>query len=327
VMVTDPKYYTNVKCVRIQRQATPTQRKFIKFLTDLGKKMDFKVVYEIDDIVFYEDIPKYNKFRGAFVDDDIRSATIDMMSMCDEITVTCDFMKQYYMDKTGNKNITVIPNYPPRAWLDQYDELTVEKNYSKRKKKPRVLYAGSGAHFDVDNNVNQQDDFGHVCDTVLKTMNKYQWIFIGAFPRRLSQYVKQGKVEFHNWTYLMDYPRLVQKVKPNVMVAPLADNNFNRAKSDLKFIEGCALGAPAICQDLCTYENAFFNFTTGDEMVDQIDHVMSDKSFYMKQVRKGRQHIETRWLENPQNLDKYKELYTLPYADPNRKLINSINSF
>ena len=62
-------------------------------------------------------------------------------------------------------------------------------------------------------------------------------------------------------------------------------------------------------------------------MVDQIDHVMSDKSFYMKQVRKGRQHIETRWLENPQNLDKYKELYTLPYADPNRKLINSINSF
>ena len=26
VMVTDPKYYTNVKCVRIQRQATPTQR-------------------------------------------------------------------------------------------------------------------------------------------------------------------------------------------------------------------------------------------------------------------------------------------------------------
>ena len=325
VMVTDPKYYTNVKCVRIQRQATPTQRKFIKFLTDLGKKMDFKVVYEIDDIVFYEDIPKYNKFRGAFVDDEIRNATIDMMGMCDEITVTCDFMKQYYMEKTGNKNITVIPNYPPRAWLDQFDELTVEKNYSKRKKKPRVLYAGSGAHFDVDNNVNQQDDFGHVCDTVIKTMNKYQWIFIGAFPRRLTQYVKQGKIEFHNWTYLMDYPRLVQKVKPNVMVAPLADNNFNRAKSDLKFIEGCALGAPAICQDLCTYENAYFKFTTGDEMVDQIDHVMSDKTFYMKQVRKGRQYIEGRWLENPQNLDKYKELYTLPYADPNRKLLNSTN--
>jgi hypothetical protein len=325
VMVTDPKYYTNVKCVRIQRQATPTQKKFIKFLTDLGKKMDFKVVYEIDDIVFYEDIPKYNKFRGAFVDDEIRNATIDMMGMCDEITVTCDFMKQYYMEKTGNKNITVIPNYPPRAWLDQYDELTVEKNYSKRKKKPRVLYAGSGAHFDVDNNVNQQDDFGHVCDTVIKTMNKYQWIFIGAFPRRLTQYVKQGKIEFHNWTYLMDYPRLVQKVKPNVMVAPLADNNFNRAKSDLKFIEGCALGAPAICQDLCTYENAYFKFTTGDEMVDQIDHVMSDKTFYMKQVRKGRQYMEGRWLENPQNLDKYKELYTLPYADPNRKLLNSTN--
>ena len=161
VMVSDEKYYTNVKCVRIQRQATPQQLKFVQYLKQLGEKMGFRVVYEIDDIVFYEDIPEYNKFRGAFVDDSIRKATTEMMQMCDEITVTCDYMKNYYIDKTGNKNVTVIPNYPPRYWLDQYDEDMVEKNYSKRKNKPRVLYAGSGAHFDVDNIAGQRDDFNH----------------------------------------------------------------------------------------------------------------------------------------------------------------------
>ena len=311
--------------MRIQRQATPQQAKFVRYLKELGEKMGFRVVYEIDDIVFYEDIPEYNKFRGAFVDDDIRRATTEMMQACDEITVTCDYMKDYYINKTGNKNVTVIPNYPPRYWLDQYNELSVEKNYSKRKKKPRVLYAGSGAHFDVDNLTGQRDDFNHVIETVKKTVNKYQWIFIGAFPNGLRHLVQQGKIEFHPWTHLYEYPRLVQKVRPNVMVAPLIDNVFNRSKSDLKFIEGCALGAPAICQDMCTYENAFYKFKSGDDMVDQIDALMKDKTTYMKAVRKGRQYIETRWLEAPENLGKYTELYTLPYGDPGRELLNPLN--
>lgn len=325
VMVTDEKYYTNVKTVRVQRQATPAQKKFIDFLVKLGDKMKFDVVYEIDDIVFHEDIPDYNKFKGAFVDEEIRTATTEMMSMCNEITVTCEYMKQYYMDKTGNKNITVIPNYPPRYWLDQYDELMIEKNYSKRKKKPRVLYAGSGAHFDVDNLANQQDDFGHVIETVKKTVNKYQWIFMGAFPNGLRSLVQQGKIEFYPWTTLYEYPRMIKKIKPNVMVAPLTDNVFNRSKSDLKFVEGCAFGVPAICQDMCTYQDAHFKFSNGNDMVDQIDTIMKDKNTFMKAVRRGRQVAETRWLENPDNLGKYVELYTLPYGHPDRKLLNSFN--
>jgi len=325
VMVTDEKFYTNVKCVRVQRQATPHQLKFMKFLKNLGEKMDFKVVYEIDDIVFHEDIPDYNKFKGAFVDDEIKSATTEMMAMSDEITVTCDFMKNYYESKTGNKNITKIPNYPPKFWLDHFDENLIETGYSKRKKKPRVLYAGSGAHFDVDNVVGQKDDFGHVVETVMRTINKYQWVFIGAFPMRLRELVRAGKVEYHPWVSLYDYPALVKKVRPNIMVAPLIDNTFNRAKSDLKFIEGCAFGIPTICQDLCTYEDAFYKFDTGEEMVDQIDSLMKDKNTYMKAVRKGQQLIKTRWLENPDNLGKYAELYTLPYGDKNRKLLNQLN--
>jgi hypothetical protein len=187
------------------------------------------------------------------------------------------------------------------------------------------LYAGSGAHFDVDNLVGQKDDFGHIVDTVIKTVNKYQWIFVGAFPNRLVNLVRSGKIEFHPWTHLYEYPRLVQKLKPNVMVAPLIDNVFNRSKSDLKFIEGCALGAPAICQDLCTYDKAFYKFTTGPEMVDQIDAVMKDKTTYMKAVRKGRQHIETRWLEHPDNIEKYRELYTLPHGHEDRIQLNKLN--
>lgn len=326
VMVADERYYINAKCVRVQRQATRDQLGFVEFLKKLGDKHNFHVIYEVDDIVFHEDIPDYNKFKGAFEDEDIRKSTVEIMQMCDEMTVTNRYMKDYYESKTGHKNITIIPNYPPKFWMGNfYDDSWIERNYNKRKKKPRILYAGSGAHFDVDNKVNQQDDFAHVRDTVIKTINKYQWVFIGAYPMHLRSYVQSGKIEFHPWTSLYDYPQLIHKLKVNAMVAPLCDNHFNRSKSDLKYIEGCCFGIPTICQDMVTYENAPYRFKTGEEMVDQIDTLMGDKNTYMKTSRKSRQVAETRWLENPENIDKYLELYTLPYGHSDRKLLNELN--
>ena len=69
---------------------------------------------------------------------------------------------------------------------------------------------------------------------------------------------------------------------------------------------------------MCTYDNAMYKFNTGAEMVDQIDSLMSDKNKYMKAVRRGREVINDRWLENPENIGKYHELYTLPYGSPKR---------
>jgi hypothetical protein len=45
----------------------------------------------------------------------------------------------------------------------------------------------------------------------------------------------------------------------------------------------------------------------------------------MNQCAKFRKVAESRWLENEDNLNMYSELYTLPYGDPGRKLINKIN--
>jgi hypothetical protein len=76
---------------------------------------------------------------------------------------------------------------------------------------------------------------------------------------------------------------------------------------------------------MCTYQDAHLKFSNGSDMVDQIDAVMKDKNTFMKAVRRGRQVAETRWLENPDNLGKYVELYTLPYAHEDRRLLNSFN--
>ena len=103
VMIGDKNFYSGIKTVRIQRQATESQANYIKWLHELAKELKFKIIYEIDDIIFKEDIPHYNKFRFAFEDPKIRQTSMEIMQICDEITVTNKFMQDYYIEKTGNK--------------------------------------------------------------------------------------------------------------------------------------------------------------------------------------------------------------------------------
>jgi hypothetical protein len=325
MMCLDERWYDATDSVRLQRQATPSQLKFARLLRDFSSRKDFRMLYEIDDIVFKEDIPEYNKFKPAFENPEIRDSAMKIMQLVDEITVTNKFMQEYYIDKTGNKNITVIPNYPPKWWMGRfYDTDRIKTNYSKHRKRPRILYSASGAHFDVDNRVKQRDDFHHVNDAVIKTLKDFQWVFIGAYPLTLAPYVQSGEIEFHQWQRLYEYPELLYDLKPTMFVAPLADNTFNKAKSDLKYIEACCYGVPIACQDLCTYGDAPYRFKTGDEMVDQIKRLVGNYTKYREASKASYKVANTRWLESDANIDKYAELYTHPYKSPKRININSL---
>lgn len=324
VMVGDKNFYKGLKSIRIQRQATEQQLNYLKWLSEIKKDVKFSLIYEIDDLIFREDIPDYNKFKFAFEDPNIRKWSMQIMQLCDEITVTNKFMKDYYIDKTGNQNITVIPNFIPRFWMDRFYDLNkIKDNFQKFKKKPRVVYCGSGAHFDIGNRVKQKDDFYHINATIRKTVDKFQWVFVGGFPLTLKDLVQSGKIEFHEWTSLVDYPSALSKLNATLFYAPLEDSNFNKAKSDLKFIESCAFGIPSIMQDLCTYENAFHKFKTGDDLVAKIEMLTNDHKKYVKECRRARDYMNKRWMED--NIDEYLELYSLPYADKGRKLLNLRN--
>jgi glycosyltransferase involved in cell wall biosynthesis len=326
VMVLDPRYYVHTKVVRIQRQATEHQLQFVKFLKEVQKDVGFRIIYEIDDLVFHEDIPEYNKFKPAFTDPKIRTNILEIMNLCDEVTVTCQFMKDYYADKTGHKNITIIPNFPPKMWLgNHYDPKWISDCYDQYKKKPRILYAGSGAHFDVENRVGQDDDFAHVIKAIYDTVDKYQWVFLGAFPLPIKPLVERGAVEFHQWANLYNYGEKIKNLRVNMMVAPLKNSNFNKSKSDLKLIEANAFGIPIACQNLCTYEDAPFKFDTGEQMIEIIDDVLSKKGRYMNLSAKARAQANTRWLENPENFACYVELMTKPYGDSGRTRLNELN--
>lgn len=319
-MVVDPRFYQGIKAVRLQRQATPSQLEFVKFLKHHSAQMGFKIIYEIDDIIFKDDIPDFNRCKVAFEDDRIVQSVLEMMQLSDEISVTCNYMKEYYKTKTGNKNITVIPNYPPRWWGDGfYNEDRIIRAYDKNKRKPRIGYCGSGTHIDVTNKTGQKDDFTHIVNHIIKTRKDYQWVMMGCFPLPLKPFIDSGEIEYADWAMIYDYPQAIHDLKLNATIAPLMDCHFNRAKSNIKLVEAAQQGIPCLCQNMCTYEDAQLKFSTGSDLIDQIDYLMKDKSRYMKIARKDRKFAEGLWLND--HMDEYMEVYFTPYGSPERKAL------
>lgn len=329
-MVHEESFYEGITAISLQRQAAPHQKQFFQYLKSIQPKYGFKIIYESDDVVFREEIPDYNASKFGFDTDEIRQNCVDMINMADEVTVTCKFLKDMYIEKTGQKKITVVPNFMPYWWSGhQYNYNKIIQNYDKNKKKPRIVYAGSGAHFDVKNANGQQDDFSHVVQFIIDNRSKYQFVFIGAFPPPLKPYIDSGEIELHKWQSLIDYPNYLAQIGAQLFIAPLQDNNFNKAKSDIKFIEAAQLGIPCLCQDLVTYSTCpeYLRFKTAEELEDKVEKLLNwkNRSKYYQLIPELRKIGETRFLEHPQNYGCFLEALNTPFGASERVFLKRWN--
>ena len=323
-MILDPRFYQTVEAVKLQRQATPQQKEFVKILKQISKQKPLKLIYEVDDVVFHEDIPMYNRNRDAFVSDEIRSSILEIMSMMDEITVTCDYFRDYLIDKTGNKNVSTVPNYLMKWWFDRYYNLgDLIKKFDKNRKKPIVAIFASGTHVDVLNRVNQKDDFEFVVPSIIKTRKDYQWHFYGSYPLPLKPFIDSGEMRFFPWAPLAEFPEAMANSGAQVTFAALQNNHFNCAKSDIKFLESGALGIPCVCPDLPTYKNAHlkYAYNNGNEFIDCLKTVLKNQTVYANYAKKARAYTETMWLDHEKNLMKYHEAYFTPFGSKERKFL------
>jgi hypothetical protein len=306
-LIPDEQFYADIRSVRLQRQASPKHAEFLRHLKKISLKHDFKLIYEVDDIIFKQDIPDFNKAKCAFDSDEILKSTIEMMNNCDTLSVSCDFMKDYYLNHLDHDNITVVPNMPSKMWFDNfYDNASIMKCYDANKKRPRVLYAGSGNHFDVEGK-GRDDDFTHVKDAIINSRKDFKWVFMGSIPQYLHEYVKAGEMEFHSWTAIMNFPSTIHDLKINAVVAPLMDCTFNKAKSNIKYLESACLGIPGVFQDLVTYKDAPLRFTDGKDMINKLNKLLDNRQYYAKMSKQSRMYADTMWLDD--HLDVYTDLY------------------
>jgi hypothetical protein len=317
-----------VTAVKIQRQMTTPQKNFILHLKELQKQYHFKLIYEVDDLIFAEFIPDYNSFKSALMNPEFVQNSIDIIKLCDEMTVSTEYLKNIYQEKIGKHEITVVPNFIPKFWMgNHYHPDDIWANYEHNLDKPRIIYTGSVAHFDLHHKNNGIDDFSEILPFVIETRKKYQWILIGAYPPALKEYVEDGTIEFHKWLNLLEYPDMMTNLKAQLMIAPLLDNDFNRCKSDIKFLEACALGLPCLVQRMETYKNVpdQLRFSDRAEFIEKISHILEDKKAYKENIPLYRSYAESRFLERPENIGCYLEVLNTPFGSDERKYLTKFN--
>lgn len=340
--VGDAEYYKNLNSLMIQRWIHDPQIDMMKrFLYPVSHRFNFWTIYNIDDAMGDNDIPRYNRGRRAFVGKHIQDNIRYMLNSSDFILTTTDYIKEYY-HKTYDvplENIICIPNYLPYWWIGcLFDK---DRNIDRFKKnkggKIRVGVVSSLSHFNVDgvrlgkdnkslyrdeengkvtyhnedgveiseNEFNDaelvKDDLDLILETIEKTVDRYQWVFFGYAPPKLQKYIEQKKIEIHQGVPIIDYPKELSKLNLDVIVAPIIDDEFNRCKSNIKYLESAAIGVPIFCSKVdptyVKYMPEHQLFSDARDLFEKLD------KFQNQSINRYTSIIEEQWkfLNSPHN--------------------------
>jgi O-antigen biosynthesis protein len=209
-----------------QRQFDLRVLEGVKLLKALKKK----VVYEIDDNMW--DIPVENTSKDFWNDEKIASAET-IMKECDAITTSTEPMAEIL--RQHNKNVYIIPNYITEVNpLPKYDSVI------------KIGWSGSLSH-----NIDFNDDITRALkDIKNKYKGKVELVFCGWIPPDLT-----GHVTFYQPVPPMHYLEFLNQLRLHIGIMPCAKREFNRCKSNLKFLEYSITKTVSIASSIYPYEN------------------------------------------------------------------------
>lgn len=277
--VLDQAYYNGMSSVTVQRWISSQQAQiFMNFLKPVCDAYGVWLIYAIDDAMHYDEIPLYNKGRAAFADDTTQANIKTMLNSADFVVVTTPYIKQYYNRKYNVPlaNILAIPNLLPRWWFGSKFNLQKKiDDKNKYRARPRIGIISSLSHYNFKNfrktkdgdvveldltsskwktrndvevkfedTLEINDDLDQICDTILSTIDDFQWVFIGSCPEKVKKYIKSKKIEIYRNIDILNYPNMINSLDLQAVVAPLIKSEFNYCKSPIKYLECCALGIP-----------------------------------------------------------------------------------
>lgn len=193
-----------------------------------------KLVYELDDDLWNVD-PANEKAYYFFANPKIRANLKTNIQVADVVTVSTPELAEMVQVQTGHNNIHVVPNAVP-VWLLDHE---AERNH-------HVGWGGSPTH---------HGDFGllrHGMNKFLQCNRDKTFHCIGM---DYASWMKLPPAQCHYTKWVPTPEDFFRTIDYSVGVAPLADNVFNRSKSDIKFLELAALGIPTIASDVAPYRS------------------------------------------------------------------------
>lgn len=192
------------------------------------------IVMEVDDYLFAIN-PESQAFDSFYPNSNPEYFAEMQLRNSNYVIVSTNWLKDgdgvFEGLKKYNANVECIPN---SIDFDIWDKLTNQK----QKDKITIGWAGGGAHY------NDLKVIDKVIPAILSRHKNVHFMFFGYMP----DYIKEGpRVKHWNrWYSIYDYPKHLADLGFDIGIAPLNDNLFNRAKSNLRWLEYSALKVPTV---------------------------------------------------------------------------------
>lgn len=250
--IMDPAWLSQTRAIIWQRPINDMDIELVKRLKAMQPKFRYKLIAEFDDMCWTshgEGVPEYNMASFNFKGDVVHNQMTKVLELIDEVIVSTEWLKKSLLDEFGFKNVTVVQNVIPR-FLWSCDR---KKDIDTDIVKPRILYSGAPQHYrnpipkcpQFPNGVAPlKGDWNDAwIEFIRKNVkeDKIEFVVMGALPWFFEDI--KDKIKFIPWVNCNAFPATVMAIHPDFCIAPLAENEFNRCKSDLRFIESCAIGS------------------------------------------------------------------------------------
>ena len=241
---------------------------------------------DFDDYLI--DVPEWNPFSKFFKNQKDKNEMIEMLEMADCITVTTEFLKNKYLKH--NKNVIVIPN----AFNDYSFKL--DYNFTGAKS---ITWRGSNTHL---------EDLRSILEPLRELQRSEiisDWILntIGDDSKILSGLVKHKN---HPIIDPIEYFHYIKKLNSSLQLVPLIDIDFNKAKSNIAWIEGIHSGAVCVSPDYLPEFNkpGILKYSDKDSFKESIKESVKDVSLLEKSYKQSYNYIKENLLLSKVNHDR-----------------------
>lgn len=211
------------------------------------------LITDIDDDIKH--VPEYNyAFGECHAGSYSRKAVGLNLRISDGVTVTTDALSELYANDA--KRIAVLPNcVRVEDW-----EGTVADPYRADDKAVRVLYAGSLAHLGDLAEIEEVMKWAMARFNGLNGRPYLRLLFMNCVPPWAMQWAQDSEVPEKNQMQLVqstpyrNFPAVLKWLAPDIYLAPVVKNDFNKGKSHIKAYDAAMTGAAFLATDWPTYE-------------------------------------------------------------------------
>lgn len=219
----------------------------LDFFLEMRHKHDKPMLLEIDDN--YLDVPEWSEAFNAFQgNSNFRRVAVDHMRNADGLIVTTPHLKETYAPV--NEHVQIVENsldFKGDGKFIGWDKVSVRNH-----KGVRIGWIAGRAHF---------NDLMMVAPALRQVLEKNPEVTLCLVNSALQQschalgipYPFEGLANVHyadRSVPINRYAAFAASFGFDIGIAPLVDCNFNRSKSNLRWLEYSAMGIPTVATDI-----------------------------------------------------------------------------